>query len=390
MKITDVKTTCFQIPNKRPILTSFGEGKERQSLLVQVETDEGITGICTQPLLFLRTETIIQNEIKPLVLGQDPFDVERMVANFLRRHPALWSLEGSVFPMGAVEIACWDIIGKSLNVPLYKLLGGKYRDKVPITAFMGIKPPDELAEDVSKAVEQGFTTIKLKVGRNLLEDVEIVKAVREAVGDEVEIRVDANQAWSLSVAERQINKIAEYDPQYFEQPIPRWDFEGLAHLRKKTNAPIAICEGLVTIYRAAEIIKKEAVDFISSDPLRMGGLSQAKKLCGMAEAAGIPIVLHIATGSLEAAAWLHLAVSTPIVRYANDIVVTDGVGLAFTDDIVTEPIVCERGYMNAPGKPGLGIELDEDKLAKYRERFTKKAKLGWEDKVRVFPPIPRF
>lgn len=369
---------------------SFEDWKETTELLIQVETDEGITGIGTTPLSSLRTETMIHDEIKPLVIGQDPFDVEKIVVYYLNRSPALWALEGSVFPIGAIEIACWDIIGKSLNVPLYKLLGGKYRDKVPITAFMGIKPPDQLAQDVLKAVEQGFTTIKLKVGRDLSEDVEIVKVVRDAVGDKIEIRVDPNQAWSLPVAERQIKKIAEYDPQFIEQPIPRWDIDNLAYLRKKTGVPIAICEGLLTIYRAAEVIRRGTADFISSDPLRMGGISQAKKLCGMAEAAGIPVVMHIAHVSIEAAAWLHLAVSTPIIRYANDIALTDGIGLVNADDIVVEPIRCERGYMQVPEKPGLGIEIDEDKLAKYAERFEKKAKTKEKVKPGLFPPLPRF
>jgi L-alanine-DL-glutamate epimerase-like enolase superfamily enzyme len=390
MKITNIKTTCYQVPIKDPLLMSFKESKEHLGLLVQVETDEGITGVCTQPMLFPRTETIIHTEIKPLVLGQDPFNVEKMVGYFLRGHPALWALEGSVFPMGAVEIACWDIIGQFLNVPLYKLFGGKYRDRVPITAFMGIKEPDQVAQDAVRAVEQGFTTIKLKVGRDLQEDVEIVKAVREAVGDRIELRVDPNQAWSLSVAERQIRKIAEYDPQYIEQPLPRWDFEGLAHLRKLAIAPIAICEGLVTIYRAAELLKRDAVDYISSDPLRMGGLSQAKKLCGLAEGFGVPIVFHVANGSIEASAWAHLAVSSPIIRYANDIIIEGGVGLAFTDDIVKEPIVGERGYMKPLEKPGLGVEIDEDKLAKYAERFQQRAVLRWKEEAGLFPPMPLF
>lgn len=390
MKIVDFETITYKTPLKTPVLMSFTNQTHSVTTVVRLKTDEGITGVGPIYYRSRRTDTILNKEIKPILIGQDPFDVERIVSDFIRHFPALWTLEGSVLPIGAVEIACWDIMGKALGVPLYRLMGGKYRDKVPVTAFLGIKKPEDVVKDAKDAVKRGIRTLKLKVGRDLSEDIEIVKAVRQSVGDSVELRVDPNQAWSLPIAQRQIRKLREYDVQYVEQPTPRWDFDALAWLRRTTGVPIAVCEGLLSIYRAADLVRRDCADYISTDPLRMGGLSQTKKLCGLAEAAGIPVVMHIAAHGIQVAAWLHLVVSTPIINCANDIISVDGVGLSLQDDILVDPIACEEGYMRPPEKPGLGIEIDEDKLAKYAEEFERTTQDGNKDVVASIPPVPRF
>jgi len=239
-----------------------------------------------------------------------------------------------------------------------------------------------LAKDAIRSVETGLKTLKLKVGRDPELDVAQVKAVRDAIGYELEIRVDPNQAWSVGRAVRQIKKMARYDPQYIEQPIPRFDLDGLAFLRKKVEVPIAICEGLDTIYDAVKVIKKEAADVISSDPIRMGGLLGFKKLCGIAEAAGIPIVTHRTQAGISISAWLQLSTCMPNMIYANDIIPNNCIGMEYADeDVITKPFKHKEGYLKVPEGPGLGVELDKTKLDKlaqvYKERKMGKPDFFW-------------
>lgn len=367
MRITDVKSRSVLIPLKDPIPTSFGVSKASLATIIKVHTDEDIIGIgSVGPVpTTARTQAIINHEIKPRIIGEDPFNVEKIVHSYLTSFPIRWALESSIYVIGGIEIALWDIIGKHLKIPIYKLLGGLCREKVPITAFLGMKEPDAVAKDAIDAVEFGFKTVKLKVGRKSKESTEIVKAVRDAVGNDIEIRIDPNQAWSVPQAIRLINKIARYDPQYIEQPIFRWDIDGLARVRKSVSVPIALCEASVSIYPIMEAIRKEAVDYISTDPLRVGGFHQLKRVCGIAEASDVPVVLHVAEPGIATAAWAHFAASTPSIEHAMDTILTEGVGLVAVDDVITKPFKCVDGSIQVPKGLGLGVEVDSDKVAKY-------------------------
>ncbi|MFQ6075984.1 MAG: mandelate racemase/muconate lactonizing enzyme family protein [Candidatus Bathyarchaeia archaeon] len=383
MEITEVKTTLVTIPVREPIRVSMGLEGRVSAIVVEVETDAGITGV-GETRYSERTDAMIHNEIKHLVVGTDPFDVERTVKHYLGSGRGLWWLNAASYAITGVEMACWDIIGKSLRTPIYRLMGGRFREKVPITAFLGIDRPEKVVKEAVTAVEQGVKTLKLKVGRDADEDVEIVRQVREAVGDDIQIRVDPNQAWSPPTAIRQIRKISRFDPQYIEQPIPRWDLKGLAHVRRKVSVPIAICEGVLSPYRAMEVITHRAADFISTDPARLGGLLWFKKVSAMAEAADIPVILHVSNCGVSVAAWLHLATSTPNVMYANDIPpVGADFGRSAVDDIIMTPFKHEEGYLKAPEGPGLGVAIDRDRLRKYADLYRKTPKKKPE---MYFPP----
>jgi len=371
LKITDVAITQVAIPYKEPIRLSFVDEQYFSSVIVQVYTDEGIVGLGETSVATHTDEvTAMLKNIKRLLIGEDVFDVEKHLKLYLGSGGgAIWWLEHAVSAVAAVEIACWDIIGKYLKTPVYKLLGGKYREKIPITAFLGIKKPEEVSKDALKAVEQGIKTLKLKVGRNPEEDIEILKKVRDAVGNDVEIRVDPNQAWTPAFAIRQIRKMERYDPQYIEQPVPRWDLEGLKQVKKAVGVPICACESVLTIYKAMEIIRKEAADIISTDPTRMGGILQMKKLAAIAEAADIPVVTHVSWGTISTSAWLQLCVSCPNIMLANDLLVANGVGRVNADEVTKELFYHEKGYVTPFEKAGLGVTIDEEKLKKYSNLF---------------------
>lgn len=210
----------------------------------------------------------------------------------------------------------------------------------------------------------------------MYEDIELVATIREKVGPRIELRVDPNGAWSVGTAIRQIRKLEKYDPQYIEQPIPRFDMKGLVHVRKNSRVPIAVCEGGLTLYRLAEIIRNEAADVFSTDPWRLGGILQFKKACHMAEACNIPVVTHIARLGISKAAWLHVCISTPNVMFANDIIASNAAGFkGSVDNLVDIGFEHKEGFMSVPEKPGLGVTVNEESLAKYKEEHWEKVRL---------------
>jgi L-alanine-DL-glutamate epimerase-like enolase superfamily enzyme len=366
VKITDIRLTKLAIPHRELLKMGMDQGSfYLHSALIEATTDEGLTGFGEAPFFPEVTEHEL-DALKLDLLGEDPFNIERIAG--------LAPFEGPLYKtQAAVEIACWDIIGKSLKLPVYKLLGGKIWDRVEITHFAGIGPPENVAKGCAQAVERGIKTLKLKVGLDAKQDLEIVRAVREAVGEDIAIRIDANQAWSVGTAILQLKKLERYDPQYVEGPIARWDDDGLARIRARTKVPICICEGLTSLPQLMRLIKREAIDFISTDPVRMGGLLGFKKLCGIAEAEGIPVVLHACSLGVNAAAWLHAATSSWATMYAHDInyPTFDLGSWAAIDDIISEPFKHENGSLTVPEGHGLGVTISQEKLREWSAYYDK-------------------
>jgi len=373
MKVIDIKAHLVTVPYIEPNALSVATVAKGSSIIVQVYTDEGIVGL-GETRGFTHTMATIESEIAPLVLNEDPFDLERILLKYLHGiGPLLSDMEGACEAMGGVEMALWDIMGKKTGMPVYRLMGGRFREKIAISAFMNLKKFEEVIEDARIAARQGYRTIKIKVGRDIEEDIALMAKIREVVGPSVELRVDANGSWAPGTAVRQIRKMEPFDPQYIEQPVPRYDLEGLAYVRSRTRTPIAACEGALTLYRISDIVRMKAADIISTDPLRVGGMWMFKKACSIAEAVGIPLVTHASRLGISKAAWLHLCVSTPNILYANDILASNGVGFRGSiDDLVDLKFEHINGYLNVPEGPGLGVELNEEALKKYKEEHWEK------------------
>jgi len=349
-----------------------------------VHTDEGITGISEGSADI--------SSIKRRAIGADPFEIEKLIGTSI--------LEGYGYPtptVAAVECACWDIIGKSLNVPAYRLLGGRFWDRVPITITTSTEATEIVVKEAENVAKQGINTIKIKVGEDLKTDLNLVKSVREAVGDDVNLRVDPNQAWSVPTAINNINRMAKYYPQYIEQPIPSYDLDGFKRVRDRVPVPLAICDASPRLTEVMRLIKREAIDFVSSDPDRTGGLWGWKKLDAICTAAGIPLVCHMNPGlGVSTAIWLHATVTSPSCKYAHDIQSTNvGNSHEPSDDIITKPFKHENGFLQVPEGPGLGVELDEAKVKKYSEVYLEHPHSGHGDlgsrqpnlsRVAYFPP----
>ncbi|MDD5728992.1 MAG: mandelate racemase/muconate lactonizing enzyme family protein [Victivallales bacterium] len=359
-------------------------------VIVKVETDEGISGAGEAPGLpgsVFETNLTIHKQIIPQTIGMDPFDLEGLLCRIRAVTP--YAPHSHVNPaLSAVEMALWDIIGKVCGQPLYKLMGGKVRHEVPVANYIYMYAVDnvrQMAHEADEHFQAGFRSFKLKIGRDPEEALEIVRAVREAVGPESKIRLDPNQAWSASYAVRMIRKLEQFQLEFVEQPVPRWDVGGLSEVRRKVDTPVCACELAWDHKDIFEIIRNRAADIINVDIHRAGGLSECKKQIHAAQVAGLPCGLHT-SGSLGpgTAAALHLTASSVNMPLAIELIYD-----WFADDVIKNPFQMTAA-MQVPELPGLGVELDEEKLKNYE---VKEIAAGWTVRsvpVEIPSPPPRF
>jgi glucarate dehydratase len=301
-----------------------------------------------------------------MIVGEDPFDIEKINRIMLSR--GWFFLEAAVLAMAAIEMACWDIMGKETGKPVHKLLGGCYRKRIPLSFEIGVDGwnPKEAADEALRWVKQDIKTLKIKIGSDPGNDIKVVKAIREAVGPDIELRVDPNGVWSPATALRQINKLEKYDIQFVEQPLPRWDLDGLAYLRSKVNVPITTCESTYSHYDVYKVVRKGAADYVNLDPHRTGGLLNWKKAAAICEAADIGISLHSGfENGVSNSANLSLYASTP-----HFVLAMESLYYLLGDDIIKTPFRYKGGFMEVPEGPGLGVELDQEKMKKYKSSET--------------------
>ena len=367
MKVTEVKTILLD--NIRP----YRGGSKW--LFIQLFTDEGIVGLgerVTGHASNLDSQiSLLHSLCEEYVIGESPFDIEKMWQRMFAtrhdyRHPSLYSTPA----ISAIEMACWDIIGKAANQPIYNLLGGRFHDKLRAYAYMpaeGIwENPEKAGEVATQLVEEGNTACKLDpftpffpYPRDFpLKDIKrvarIFKAIRDAVGDELEIGIGTHGQFSTSGAIRVASILEEFNPMWFEEPVPPENVDEMARVAAQTSIPIASGERLVTKYEFAELIEKQAANIIQLDVGQCGGILESKKIAGIAEAHYALIAPHMYVGPIGAAAAIQLDTCSPnflIQEYnVNDL----------HSEIFKEPIKFENGFITPPTGPGLGVELDED------------------------------
>lgn len=357
MKIADVRSTIASLERRRPLNTSYGESPCTTTVVVQVYTDEGITGIgqtvAPAPFYGDTAEAIkanIDKYLRPAVLGENPFDIERLFDLMYR------SLRGGRYPITAVEYALWDIKGKALGVPVYQLLGGRCRAGSPLHAFMGRTSVEETVERIEELVEQGWTWFKSKIGFGLKEDLAWYQAVREAVGDKVKFQLDGNTGYTLGEAIQVLTQMERMGGlALLEQPVRYLD--EMAVLATRLETPLQADEALTDPRSVYEIAEKRAAHVLHFKMHKYGGLLQAKRMAAIGEAAG----LELSSGGyfdILAAAGAHFAASTPNVKWPSGF--SD-----MLDTLLTEPFEPRGQVLEPPEGPGLGVELDEDKLAAY-------------------------
>ncbi|WP_411677436.1 mandelate racemase/muconate lactonizing enzyme family protein [Caproicibacter sp.] len=290
MKITNVQVQTVEVPLLEPFRISLGVITHARSAIVSLETDEGLVGYGEgAPGLLVTGEnlpgTVAGIELmKPDLIGLDPTDLEAVY----------WAMNRSQAhaPSGktAVDMACYDLLGQKAGLPVYKLLGG-LSNSIETDITVSINRPEVMAKKAKAWVEKGFDTVKIKVGTGRSEDLARMKVIREAVGPDVKIRVDANQAWSAKAAIRMIECLNEYDLELVEQPVPYYDIEGLEYVTKHTNVPIMSDESCFTATDALRLVERRAVDILNIKLMKCGGIREALKINTVCETAGIQCML---------------------------------------------------------------------------------------------------
>lgn len=384
MKITDFACYEVSIPTRRRHTWASSTADVGQGwFILKVFTDEGIVGYGEATAMgewggdFSRyygetastCAVVIRENIFPAIVGSDPFDID------LIHHKMDAAIRGHNYAKAAVDIALYDIMGKKTGMPVYKLLGGKHRDRIPLAHSLGVvMDMDAAVDEAKKAVNEGIGTIKMKGGLDLPRDVELMKRLREAVGPNVNILVDANQGYpSPKEAIKWGTEMNRYNLQYLEQPV-----EGIMQMQQITEllqCPVCADESCWTVADALDIVRLRAADYVSIYVSKAGGLYPARTIASICENAKIRCNVN---GSGEFgvgnAANLHMACSAKNIDLASVFPVTHVEGYPeqtkvaahwYKDDIIKEPFRYEDGCLIVPNGPGLGVEIDEDKLKKY-------------------------
>jgi L-alanine-DL-glutamate epimerase-like enolase superfamily enzyme len=314
------------------------------------------------------TALVIKDILLPAIIGHDVTDIEQLHGRMNR------ILRGYPYAKAAIDVALHDAIGKIYGMPVYQLLGGKVRDGTVLAHSIGLMDADVAAREAAEVIAEGVTTIKVKIGIEAERDIKVVAAVRDAIGSAGKIRVDANQGYrTWREAVRVINAMEKYDILYAEQPVE--GLRAMAEVSARVSVPVMADESAWTPEDVLEIARLNAAQMLSVYYTKPGGLARSKRLLAVAGAASMPCDIN---GSAEmgigTAADLHLAASSAEISLAGTISATSTAEIARTkvasryylDDIIKEPFRYDKGVLFVPDGPGLGIEVDEAKLAKYR------------------------
>ncbi|HEY7553867.1 MAG TPA: mandelate racemase/muconate lactonizing enzyme family protein [Candidatus Binatia bacterium] len=366
MKITDVKTIRLraEIPAEGQVFSRSGVRNSRSATLVRIETDEGISGIGSSSGNGELLEFIIARVLKPLIVGMDPTEIDTIWDKAYVRggHKEFGTRGIGMVALSGIDIALWDILGKVRSVPLYQLVGGKCRDKVPVYATaLYPEEPSRVAARARAFADQGFHGVKIKVGFDLDQDLRIVRAVRRELGRDFMVMTDANQGYRLDVALQAAEGFADAGAFWLEEPLFVEDVEGHAVLRERGKVPIAVGENLHSCGAFRDYVVSGAADFLQPDVARAGGITEVKKIAALAERHKTPVSFHTWGDGVALAASIHLAAAL------QDCIVME---LDYTynplrQELLREPFQLQGGFLTPMEKPGLGVELNAEALQKF-------------------------
>ena len=361
MKITTLRTVQVEVPLEKPIRTAIHDIRSVGCVLVYLDTDEGITGEAYTFSLNAVRLGILEEMVESLahhVIGNDPHDVERMWDAMWRDINFFGHKGVTIFAISALDTACWDLIGKAAGQPVYKILGA-CRDAIRAYASGGLwlsLSIDELVEEARQFMRDGFRAMKLRVGKERIEeDVERVAAVRETVGPRVDLMVDANQGFSVDHAIRLGRRLEDFELTWFEEPVPAWDLQGHARVAAALDTPIASGETEYTRYGMRDMLNAKAIDILMPDLQRVGGITEFRRVADLAAAYDIPITTHIFTEQS-----LSVAGSAANCIYLEH--------MPWFIPLYRETMVLSDAAVSMPAGPGLGFTFDADAVDRYRIR----------------------
>ena len=374
MKVTRLESRIVEIPVKSPYVFSHGVLKAFSNVLVWLHTDEGVVGIGEASFVPgggvseetpESTKPMIDRYLGPQLIGEDPFDIERIHQKMDAAVPR------NLVAKSGIDLALWDLMGKALDTPACKLLGGVVDPKILCTYTLSIDNAEQMAAQALLRTRQGYNALVVKIGREPQCDIQRLRRVREAVGDDVNIRLDANEAYWPDQAIQIIRNMEKYNPEFVEEPVKRWDLDGMAKVAQAVDTPISSDESNTSVDTVMRIIQKRAADIINIKISKNGGLYRSKKIAALAEAAGIPCIVGGAnTYEVGRQACRHFAVSTALVQMGMGSEGCAPASQSKVDDVTTrhltyEDVTAGNGYVEVMPGPGLGAELDEEKVRKY-------------------------
>lgn len=359
IRITEVKVVRLRFPGKTPrqrnAILSSGGGAPGMTFL-EVHTDQDIVG---RSLPAGYTD-LIQSRLAPVIQGENPFYVERIWDKMYRswRKPVAKGL--MIRCIGAVDLAIWDIIGKALEMPVYRVLGG-FTDSIRVYAAGGYyeegKTVADLVREMEGYVEEGFRAVKMKVGgAGFRTDVERVRAVRESLGPEIDLLIDANNKWTAYQAIRFGRAVEKFEPFWFEEPVEPDDFAGCAEVREALDIPIVAGENEFTRWGCRDLLEARAADILNLDTVLAGGATEYRKIAALASAFHVPVAPH---GSPFMA--VHVLGAT-----SNALIMETYPGIQHRYNPVLPLFEVRKGYIKVPETPGLGIDPDPKLMSKYQ------------------------
>ncbi len=377
MKITKIECIPVSLKFAKPIKMGGGVATRADAVVVKLHTNEGITGISetgdTSPWYMGESQDSIMHNINhvygPFLLGEDPFNIETIVA---RMDKAAKSNSQS---KAVIDYALHDIMGKALGVPVYKLLGGLANEKIPLAFVMSSGTAEEVSAEGKALVKAGFKGLKLKVGaRTPDEDIEMVGALKQAVGNKIKVMIDTNGGWNYNQALYVLQRVAKYDIFLAEQPVPWWDLDSLARLRRKVDVPIFPDESAAELNDLIKIIKMDAADGFFLKVPKAGGILKSQKWVSIAQAANLPVMCGCMVNSglgaaveahfLAATAWMG-KIEQEAIGPLNLYNIHDTVSAPLKNDLAVKAPRYEKGFLYPPDGPGFGVELNEKAVKQF-------------------------
>ena len=364
MKIKEIRVHLLQKKLSSSMRISRGGFDVRHHLIVEVVTDEGITGLGEGVGDARLIQQILLGSMIEQALGLDPMNIEAVRSKLIDNGVYMEQKGSVICAASAIEMACWDIKGKALNVPVFQLLGGLFRDKIEAYAsdIYWEEDPNKMGENASRIKNLGYGTIKAHLGcKSPKEDTPRVQALRDSIGPDIGLMIDLNGGYNSLQAFQAAKLWEPYDLTWLEEPINPNKVDSLSDLRNRTRTPIAAGENEFRLHGFKQLFDKNAVDIAMPDIGRVGGIQETRNICALADSYGILVSPHNYSSGILLSATIQLMASVPNTHLLE----IDTSDNAVYQELLIEPLQIETGFVKVPDFPGLGVKLNEEVLKKY-------------------------
>lgn len=379
MKIEEIKTYALSAPIHEAFYCAEGWVSSRNALIVEVISDEGIIGwgeaMCHGSQSPLLAKVFIDKVLTPLILGKDLFEVEILWEKMYNLTQPYGRKGIAINAISGIDTAIWDCMAKSLNMPIYKLLGGAWRTEIEpyATGFFRTEKgnyPDDAVREALMFVEKGFHGMKVKIGYGIEEDRKLIRAIRKAVGPEIKLMIDANAAYNVASARKLLKSVEDLDLFWFEEPIPPDNIEGYKELKSLTGIYIATGECEFSKKGFRDLIDNSAADILQPDVCFAGGFTECRKILALAQAHDIMIVPHLWGSGISLAIALQFIAALPpcptTFKSIEPLLEFDQSVHPFRQDLIFDGIKQSGMKVQIPSEPGIGVKVNRDILEKFK------------------------